>query len=190
MDIRDLVLKTRSYRRFQEEVDVAPATLRQLVDLARLTASARNLQPLKYFLSHERQQNARIFPHLAWAGYLKDWPGPVPGQRPAAYIVILGDTEISQACDIDCGIAAQTILLGATAVGLGGCLIGSVQREMLQLELGIPAACQILLVVALGKPAEQVVIVPVGPGGDIAYWRDEDGVHRVPKRALSDIILE
>jgi len=112
--IRDLVVKNRSYRRFHEGVDIKIETLKELVDLARLSASAMNAQPLKYILSCDRQKNRLIFPHLVWATYLKTWPGPAEGERPSGYIIILGDTEISRFWDYDAGIAAQSILLGAT----------------------------------------------------------------------------
>jgi nitroreductase len=187
--LKDLVLKNRSYRRFYQEVVVELKTLRELVDLARLSASALNLQPLKYVLSCEPQKNALIFPHLGWAGYLKDWPGPAEGERPSAYIIILGDTEISRAFGCDHGIAAQSILLGATERGLGGCMIATVKRQELSQALGIAPCCEILLVIALGKPKETVVIEEVGPDGDVKYWRDSQSGHHVPKRALDDIII-
>lgn len=189
MDLRELVLKTRSYRRFYEDVPVPRETLRELVDLARQTASAANRQPLKYWLSWEPAMNQRIFPCLAWAAYLKDWGGPAEGERPSAYIIILGDTEIAKDFNLDPGIAAQTIMLGATERGFGGCMIASIKKEMLREALGIPERYQILLVLALGKPKEKVVLEPVGPEGDIRYYRDKDGVHHVPKRSLDEIIL-
>ena len=188
--IRDLVMQNRTYRRFHQEVAVEQQMLRELVDLARLSASAANLQPLKYILSCEPQKNALIFPHLGWAGYLKDWPGPCEGERPSAYIIILGDTRISQSFGCDHGIAAQSILLGATEKGLGGCMIGTVQRQKLREALDIPSCYEILLVLALGKPKEQVVIDALDAAGDIKYWRDGNGVHHVPKRGLEDIILD
>ena len=187
--IRDLVMQNRTYRRFYQEVAVEHQMLQELVDLARLSASAANLQPLKYILSCEPQKNALIFPHLGWAGYLKDWPGPCEGERPSAYIIILGDTQISQSFGYDHGIAAQSILLGATEKGLGGCIIGTVQGQQLCKALDIPSHYEILLVLALGKPGETVVIEAVGLTGDVRYWRDSDGVHHVPKRGLDDIIL-
>jgi nitroreductase len=187
--IRDLVVATRSVRRFHQSAAVDIETLRQLVDLARLSASAANLQPLKYILSCDPERNATIFPLLAWAGYLKDWPGPVEGERPAAYIVILGDKDLRQSFDCDHGIAAQSILLGATERGLAGCIIASIQRRELREALAIPDHLEILLVLALGRAKEKVVIEPVGPEGDIKYWRDADGVHHVPKRALEEIIV-
>jgi len=187
--IKDLITKNRSYRRFIQEVAIERQTLRELVDLARLCPSGANRQPLKYILSCDHRKNALIFGHLAWAGYLKDWPGPSEGERPSAYIVILADTSISSSAGCDHGIAAQTILLGATEKGLGGCIIGSVQREGLRKALDIPARYEILLVLALGKPREKVVVDTVGPSGDIKYWRDSEGIHHVPKRALDDIIV-
>ncbi len=187
--LRDLILKNRSYRRFHEDVAIERETLRDLVDLARLSASGSNLQPLKYILSCDPERNALIFPHLAWAGYLKEWRGPSEGERPSAYIIILGDTEIRRSVGCDHGIAAQSILLGATERGLGGCMIGSVQREKLRKALEIPLCYEILLVLALGKPKEIVTIEAAGPEGDIRYWRDEEGVHHVPKRSLDQIII-
>jgi nitroreductase len=187
--IRDLILKNRSYRRFCQEVAIEAETLRELVDLARLSASAGNKQPLKYILSCHPEKNALIFPHLAWAAYLKDWPGPCEGERPSAYIIVLGDTEISQSFGCDHGIAAQSILLGATDKGLGGCIIASIQKDALRKTLGIPPRYEILLVLALGKPKETVVIDTVGSSGDIKYWRDSESIHYVPKRLLDDIII-
>jgi len=187
--IRDLILKNRSYRRFHQEVDIKLETLRELVDLARLSGSARNAQPLKYILSCEPQRNSLIFPHLAWAGYLRGWSGPCEGERPSAYIIILGDTEISRFVEYDAGIAAQSIMLGATEKGLGGCMIANIQKEGLRKALGIPSRYEILLVLALGKPKETVVIETVGDSGDTKYWRDTKGVHHVPKRPLDDIII-
>ncbi len=187
--LRDLILANRSYRRFDQQVAVNRQTLMELVDLARLSASAANRQPLKYLLSWEPEKNARIFPYLAWAGYLTNWPGPAEGERPAAYIVILGDTRISPSFGCDHGIAAQSILLGAVEKGLGGCMIGSVDREGLRRELQIPQPLEMLLVLALGKPKETVVLETVGPTGDVRYWRDAAGVHHVPKRRLEDLII-
>jgi nitroreductase len=187
--IKDLIFKNRSYRRFSQEDRIDGQTLRELVDLARLSPSAANLQPLKYVLSYHPGKNALIFPHLGWAGYLKDWPGPAEGERPSAYIIILGDTEISKSFGCDHGIAAQSILLGATERGLGGCIIGTVQRDKLRKALDIPSRYEILLVLALGKPKEEVAVETAGPAGDIKYWRDDEGLHHVPKRPLDEIIV-
>jgi nitroreductase len=187
--LRDLVLRNRSYRRFDESHRIQHETLVELIDLARCTPSAANRQPLKYILSADPQTNERIFPCLTWAAYLKDWEGPAPGERPTAYIVILIDETIMKDWWCDDGIAAQTIVLGAVEKGLGGCMIGSIHKERLRQELTIPDHLKIRLVVALGKPAEHVVLEALKPGGDIRYWRDEEGVHHVPKRTLAEIIV-
>jgi len=187
--IRELVTKNRSNRRFPQQEPVERETLRELVDLGRLSASAANRQPLKYILSCEAERNALIFSCLRWAGYIKDWRGPAEGERPAAYIIVLGDTSISPAFLCDHGIAAQSIMLGAVERGLGGCILAAVQRTKLSKLLKIPEHYEILLVLALGKPREKVTLETVGPDGDIKYWRDEDQVHHVPKRALDDIIV-
>lgn len=185
----DLVRKNRSYRRFQENKPIDKEVLRGLVNLARLSPSAGNLQPLKYILSNSPEKNSLIFPCLMWAGYLEDWSGPREGERPSAYIIILGDTEITKAFGCDHGIAAQSILLGAIEKGFNGCIIGSIKRELLRKSLHIPKRYQILLTLALGAKKESVVIEEV-KDGDIKYWRDEKSIHHVPKRPLSEIILD
>lgn len=188
--LKGLILKSRSYRRFCQEKPVKIEALKELVDLARLSPSASNLQPLKYILSCDREKNGKIFPHLAWAGYLKDWKGPAEGERPAAYIIILGDTGISKAFGCDHGIASQSILLGAVEKGLGGCIIGSINQEGLRQALGIDRRYEILLVIALGRPSEKVKVERVKEDGDIKYWRDEQGMHHVPKRGLEELLLD
>jgi len=188
--LMDLIVKNRSYRRFHQDKPVDRATLLELVDLARLSASGGNAQPLKYVLSCEAETNAAIFPHLAWAGFLKDWPGPAEGERPTAYIVILCDTEIAQYGGVDHGIAAQSILLGAAERGLGGCMIGSIDHEGLRKALALDSRYEILLVIALGVPAEMVELEQLPADGSTAYWRDADGTHHVPKRTLDEIIVQ
>jgi nitroreductase len=189
MTLRELVSRNRSFRRFYENHVLSLTDLEDLVDTARLTASAANLQPLRYILSTNPQTNTVIFEHLAWAAYLKDWKGPAEGDRPTGYIVVLGDAKHAKTSAWDLGIAAQTILLGATEMGLGGCMVGSVQKQALSQALEVPEGFEILLVIALGKPKEKIVLERLKEDGDIRYWRDEKGVHHVPKRDLDAILL-
>jgi nitroreductase len=189
MTIAELVKKNRSYRRFDQRAAIAAETLRELVDLARCSASAANRQPLKFILSVSPESNANIFQHLHWAGYLKEWGGPKEGERPTGYIIMLTDTEIAKEASMDVGIMAQSMLLGAVDRGLGGCMLGAVDRDNLRKTLAIPDNLAISLVVALGKPAEKVVLEKVGDDGDIKYYRDAQDVHHVPKRTLDDLIV-
>ena len=187
----DLIKNNRSYRRFYEDHKIEEGILKELLNLARLSASAANLQPLRYILSFTQEKNNLIFPHLTWAAYLKDWPGPKKGERPSAYIILLLDKKLNKpfsACDQ--GIAVQSILLGATEKGLGGCIFGAVKRDELRKTLNISEDYEIPLVIAMGKPKEKVVIDIVGEDGDIKYWRDEKDIHHVPKRSLDEIIID
>jgi len=185
--IKDLILKNRSYRRFYEDHKISNDFLKELVDIARLAPSSRNLQPLRFIISSEASKNGIIFKNLAWAAYLKDWTGPVQGERPSAYIIIAGDTSLTSNFSCDHGIVAQSMLLAAAEKGIGGCMIASVNRKNLAEELNIPLQFEILLVIALGKPKEIVVIDNFN--GDIKYWRDADQIHHVPKRSLEDLLL-
>ncbi len=187
--LKDLITQNRSYRRFHQEKIVIRETLLELVELARLSASGGNQQPLKFVLSCEPSKNELIFPQLSWARLLEGWSGPQDGERPAAYIIILHDKRVSPNYFCDQGIAAQSILLGATEKGLGGCMVGAIRRDELRRVLAISEYYDIILVIALGYPAEKVVIETVGGDGSTKYWRDSAGVHHVPKRALKDIIV-
>jgi len=187
--IKELVLKNRSYRRFYEEHKISENEIVELIDLARCSASARNAQPLKYIISSTETYNNQIFETLSWAGYLTDWKGPEKGERPTAYIIVLKDTTISHNIFCDDGIAAQSILLGATEKGLGGCMIASVNRKAIKQLFNISEELEIQMVIALGKPKETVVLTEMKNNNDFKYWRDENNVHYVPKRTLNDLII-
>ena len=182
--LRDLVVKNRSYRRFYQDVPIERETLRELVDLARLSPSAANRQALKFILSNDPKRNALIFPNLRIDN------NPVEGERPSAYIIILEDTRIKLVLACDYGIAAQTIHLGAVEKGFGGVMVGDINRDGLRKALEIPAHFEILLVLALGKPREEMVIETVGADGSTQQWWDEKRARHVLKRPLDDIIVE
>lgn len=188
---RELVAASRSRRRFDERVRVSEAQLKELVGLARLCPSTANRQAHKFKLVTEPEACAAVFAQLGWAAALKDWPGPKEGERPTAYVLILCDQQLAKELPVDDGIVAQTMLLGATAMGLGGCMFGNVKREALAEALHIDTArYHIAHVLAFGKPVEQVVIEELGPDGNVNYYRDEAGVHHVPKRSLDELIVE
>ena len=186
MNFRELVLKNRSTRAFDPERRISREELEQLVDLARLTPSAVNLQPLKYLLSWQEETNALILAHTAWAGLLKDISLPPEGKGPAGYIVICIDTRIAKNAATDVGIAAQTILLGAAEKGLSGCMIGAIDPKLHDL-LGLKEQYRISLIVALGRGAEDIRLVETR-GNDTAYYREGDK-HYVPKRPLEEILI-
>lgn len=189
--IKELILKNRCYRRFYQEVSIERQQLMEWIDMARLSASGANLQSLKYILSFDGKKNEIIFPLLKWAGYLKDWDGPIDGEKPSAYLIVLSDKQIRlNFSPCDQGIACQSILLGAVEAGFGGCIINSVDSESLRNALQIPEQFEIVTVVALGKPKETVVIDDLGESGDIKYYRDAKGIHHVPKRSLQDLIVD
>lgn len=190
--IRRLIEKTRTVRRYREHERLSEEELRGLVDLMRLGGSARNGQVLKYMIITEPDLRSRIFRLLQWAGYLRDWQGPGEGERPAAYIVCLLDRKLCrgperEAC-FDLGIATQNLLLAAAEKGIYGCRIASFSRDISKI-LYLEQQYKVLLVLALGYPAEKVVLEKVKEDGDIRYWRDREGIHHVPKRSLEEILV-
>lgn len=190
MRFRELVTKSRSYRRFDGHSPVTEDAVRELVELASYVPSARNLQPLRYIIVCESAQVDALYPCLSWAGYLADWSGPDHNESPPALLVMLGDLSITSDFACDSGIAAQTILLGATDSGLGGCILGAIDRKKIRELLRVPDTFSILMVIALGRPAETVVIDQMSDHDSVRYFRDSNGIHHVPKRVVGDLLMK
>ena len=189
MSILELVKKARSYRRFDESAPVPSDVVHKLVDAARLSPSARNAQPLKYLVSTNNEMNARIFTTLSWAGSLKEWDGPKPGERPTAYIIVLLDSAVSANAGVDPGIVGQTIQLGATEAGFGACMLGAVNRAKLAEIIELRDGFSIEMVIALGKPAEKIVLEDPRFDGSVVYYRDDADAHHVPKRRFDEVLI-
>lgn len=190
--LKELVKKNRSYRKFKEDVQVERKTLEELVDLARLSPCGMNLQSLRYMLVTDSSDRELIYPNIKWAAFLKEWGGPVRGERPSAFILVFLDKGVQNSfvSDIDVGIACQSILLGAVEKGLGGCIIGAVNKDEVKKAFGIRDSLELKLVIAIGKPNQNIVIDDADLTSDLKYWEDESGVHHVPKLGLKNLIIE
>lgn len=188
-ELRELMMRNRSYRRFDEKCRVSDTDLREIIELCRYTASGRNLQPMKYRYVNSEEECDKIFPHLKWAGYLTDWDGPEEGERPSAYIVQCLDTALTRHPLCDDGIQLEAVTLGAVSKGLGCCIIKSFNKKEIEDILGLPETLEAIYVIAIGKAVEEVVIEDI-VGEDIKYWRDKDKIHHVPKRRLEEILVK
>jgi len=192
--VQKLIEQNRSYRRFRQETHISEEDLVSFIEAVRYSPSPRNQQALKFILVNDAEMNSKLFPHLSWAGALSDWNGPDEGERPSAYIIILGDNSIipegkKTYHEVASGIAAQSILLAAVEKGYGGCMIAAIQRKPIRELFNIDNKFEILLVLALGQPKENVVIEEMPENGNYNYWRDDQMIHHVPKRSLKDIII-
>lgn len=186
--LRHLLKEDRSIRRFDASRRLADGTLEKLVDLTRYCASGRNLQPLRYRLVLTPDDCDRLFPLLAWAGYLPDWDGPVETERPVAYLVQCLDTELAANCLCDDGLQLQAITLGARALGIGSCILKAFDLKKVADALAIDQRYQPRYVLALGYPIEKVEIEDM-KDGNVRYYRTRDAIHHVPKRPLSTLII-
>lgn len=188
--IRELVEKSRSVRRFHEDCLITKEQLAALVDLGRMSPCGGNKQYIKYITVCTPEKNEQIYDCIAWAGYYKDWDGPKKGERPTGYIILLRDLQIGSNMTVDEGIAAQSIFLGATDMGLGGCMIMNCERTKLMQYLELDSdRFAVSMIIALGVPKEIVVMDEI-VNDDIVYWRDENEVHHVPKRSLEEVLLK
>jgi len=183
--IYEKITSRRTIRKYRQK-EVPEEILLKCVDAARLSPSGANRQPLKYVIVNDHELLKEVFSTLSWAGYLPDYQ-PSEREMPRAYVVILLDKSIRKNSGHDAGIATMSISLVAYDEGLGSCILGAVDREKLREVLSIPDGLDIVLVVALGYPAESPVVDKV-KDGDIKYRLDENGVLHVPKRDLKDIV--
>lgn len=190
--LRQLMISDRTFRRFQEDCKVSVETLENLVELARYTHSGRNAQPLRYVVINSDEEKEKVFPLLKWAGYFQDWDGPEKGERPAAYLIQCLDTKYGKDCLCDDGLQLEAITLGMRVLGLGGCIIKAFNAPKLAevLELDVRYAPRYVL--ALGYPAEEVVIEDMtdDDDADFRYFRTSDGIHHVPKRKLKQLLIK
>ena len=189
MNIRDLLLQARSYRRFREDRPVPSDLLIAAVDAARYAPASANAQVMRYAVCTARDMREKLFPHMAWAGKLKDWPGPAEGERPTGYIVIGGDEQYPQFHMVDLGIASQSMFLFLSEAGYAACMMGSINAKAIHEVVGFPDTVKVLQVLAVGYPGEKVVLDEMQAGGDTSYYRDANDVHHVPKRPLQEVLL-
>lgn len=187
-NLKDLVLRTRSFRRFHEDYIITEEDILMLIELARLSGFGGNRQSFKFWAVLDEEKKEKVFETLKWAAYYKEWDGPKKSERPSAYIVIFHDKKISNTYYWEHGIAAQSILLGATAKDLGGCMIASFNHQEIVDILGAEDNLNPLMVIALGKPKEEVILDCVDSSGSVEYWRDSEDRHHVPKRTLKEIL--
>ena len=191
--MQEIIARTRTFRRFVEKDSISTPILYELIDLARLGGSARNGQPWQYMVANSQELCEKIFPYLGWAGYLSDWKGPIPGERPCAYVLCLLNKNRLKGpeseAQFDLGVATQNLLLGAMEKKIGGCRIGAFNPKLSSL-FKLPEHLHLSLVLALGKPRETVIIEECKDEDDIRYWRDDHGVHHVPKRSLKSCLVD
>ncbi len=183
--IYERITSRRSIRKYAQK-DVPREVLLRCVDAARLSPSGANRQPLKYVIVNDQTLIKEVFSTLKWAGYL---PGYQPSEEemPRAYIVMLLDRSIHESPSHDAGIAAMSISMVAYDEGLGSCILGAVDRERLRGILRVPDGLDIVVVVALGYPAESPVADEM-KDGNVKYWLDKNGVLHVPKRSLEEVV--
>ena len=191
--IKDLVQKNRSYRGYDESRKVTREELVHLVECARLAPSSVNMQPLRYYLIHTQEELDLLQPLTNWARALPELTLPHPGHCPTGFVVICQDTNLNPSIprfQKDIGIVAQTMLLAAVEMGLGGCMIGNYDAGKVKAALNLAENLAPVLIVAIGKPDETIVLTDVGPNGETNYYRDENDVHYVPKRSLVEMIFK
>lgn len=185
LSLDTLLHRNRSYRGFSAAVDVSEAQLRELVGVVPLVASGMNRQALRFRLVTGADA-ALVHPLVKLGAALPEEHLPHPGMEPKAYIVVCSAVPEDKVVDMDLGIAAQSILLKATEMGLGGIFILNFRREALKEALGLPL--EPLAVLGLGKPAETVFLVPGASPDALTYYR-KDGVHYVPKLSVDQLII-
>lgn len=184
--LRRLLLHNRSYRGYDNSFVVREDQLRRIIEVATLCPSARNQQVLR-FRPVLKDESDKVLSHIRLGGALPELHLPFPGNEPNAFVVICSTVEESKYVDMDLGIVAQSMLLQATEIGLGGICIGAFDHEPIKEALNL--AYEPLLVLAIGRPKESIELVECHEGDSLTYYRNND-IHYVPKLSLDDLILK
>ena len=79
--IKDLIIKNRSYRGYDENYSFTKEQLVNYVDGARFCASSLNIQPLKYYIAWEKADVHKIRNRIMWARQLPQITLPHPGKQ-------------------------------------------------------------------------------------------------------------
>jgi len=185
-DFKNIVEKTRCTRRFQP-TQIKEEDLLELIELATHTSSAKNMQPLKYIVITDEEIKKEIYKPLKWASLLSDWKQSEK-EKPSAYILVLNDTSINGYASIDSGIAMQTIMLGGTLKGLASCILASIDKEAYKKLFNLSSNLEPMFIIAFGKSGEQIKLEE-SKNDDTNYYRDENDIHRVPKRPLKEVVV-
>ena len=183
--LESLLKRNRSFRGYDRSVAVTEEQLIEMVKTATWVASGMNAQPLRFKLV-TADEAAKVHPLVKLGAALPEEHLPHPGEEPSAYIVVCSVVPENRIVDMDLGIAAQSILLRATEMGLGGIFILNFQPDAVQQALDLPL--KPLAVIGLGKGLERIFLLPVHQGDSLKYFRKE-GVHYVPKLTVEDLII-
>ena len=186
--IDTLFEKNRSYRGYNQEFVVKRDMLERIVAVNTKIASAKNQQVLRFKLVTKETSAEIITQNMKLGGLLPELHLPFPGTEPEAFIIICSTAPENKFVDIDLGIAAQSMLLKATEMGLNGIMIGAFNKAKIIEAFNLPY--EPLLILAIGKGNEKIKLQPVDAGEKLAYYRDEDGVQFVPKIQWEQLVLE
>ena len=189
MDLKELVTKARTCRRFKGQSVLSTETLTSLIDYARLAASARNAQILRFVTISNAETRSVMDKLVVLGGALTPEQRATDAQRPGGYIVICGPANMDDFATMDVGIAAQTINLAACEAGLRTCMIGAVKKDEAAQLIGLPDGLKVKLVMALGVSDEEIRLVGRRDDGKLIYYRDENDVHCVPKITLEEAVI-
>jgi len=181
-----LLGQNRSYRGYDKKVVVTHDTLGKIVAVNSKIPSARNQQVLRFKLVTRDSGADKVLENIKLGGALPELHLPFPGTEPEAFIIICSTVAESKLVDIDLGISAQSMLLRAVEMGLNGIIIGAFNKAAIVKEFQLEL--EPLLILAIGKGAENIRLKPISEGESQKYYREE-GIQYVPKLQLEDLIL-
>jgi nitroreductase len=197
MNVYEAIEKRRSVRKFLQK-PIPYSVLRKLINAARLAPSGGNFQAWEFIVVDDKELCAKIFPMTSWAIYFGKEGAPEEGERPVSYVVFLNNKSLNKNLPpsvwiADISAAIENLILAAVEEGIGTCWLGSMQLNKIQRAnlvnlLSVPDTHSLEFMVALGYPVETHQVEDIEKDGSIKYYRDEQGIHHVPKRKLEHIL--
>lgn len=186
-NLMELLKTRRTYRRFAQK-EISQEILDEILEAARFASSAANKQPLSYIVIRNPKDVAEVFSYTKWAGYLPPEDGqPKEDERPVLFIAVVENLDINKNCDTDAGLAISNMTLAAWNRGVGSCMIGACNKEMLSKLFGLTENQALHTVVAFGYPTHESRVADMEEN-QFRYYLDDKRDYVVPKRKLSDVV--
>jgi len=136
----------RTSSRDYKPTPIPQATVEKLLEAARLSPSANNVQPWHFIVVTEAEKRKALSKGI-YAKFLKNTP---------AVIALCGDQQASPKWYVvDVALAGENMVIAATAEGLGTCWIGSFDEKAVRELLAVPENFRVVALLAVGYAKER-----------------------------------
>ena len=159
MDTIEAILHRRSVRKY-EPTPVPDQDLQTILEAGRQAPSAANRQPWHFVVVREQERKQRLADACSGQTWMAD---------AGAILAGIGRPSVNEKWyRVDVGIAMQSMVLAATALGYGTCWIGAFDQQGVKAVLDVPEELEVVALTPIGTPADRPEPRPRQPLSEFA----------------------